>query len=150
MPWVAITEQDLNDARMGALITALRSAALGAGQTDPVDSLLGKIVKQVRDAIAFGYGSIDGAASDTVPDSLVLLVCRLALWEAKGRLELDRTFDESDHREDLRALERIRAGKEPMEMPETAATAEIAGTAAVVIGGKRKRVADQGGVDGLL
>ena len=136
--------------KVGALVDALRTAALGEGEGDPVDDITNDMIAEIRTAIATAGGSVDAEADNTVPPSLVRMACRLILWEAKGRLELDRTMDEMDHREDLRRLDRIRQGKELVELPEAAETLPVMGGAAVVIGEQRARVANQGGVDGLL
>lgn len=150
MAWIAITAEMLQHTKVAALVDALRSAALGEGESDPVDDIAADVVAEIRTAIATAGGSVDASGEDTVPPSLVRMACRLILWEAKGRLELDRTMDEMDHREDLRRLDRVRQGKELVEQPDEAETLPVMGGAAVVIGEQRTRVANQGGLNGLL
>lgn len=148
--WVEVTEAAMNNTRAAALVEALRTAALAEEQADPVDELIGDIVNEVRSAIAMGYGISDAASATSVPASLLRMVSRMVIWEAKGRLELDRAFDEPDHREDLRRMDRLRSGKEPLVQPDEVESAPVASAAAVAIAGSRVRVANQGGVDGLL
>jgi hypothetical protein len=150
MSWISISDEQLNSAKMAPLIEALRTAALASGQDDPVDVIVADVVGEIRTAIATGGMAVDGASAVTIPPSLLRLAGRLILWEAKGRLELDRAFDESDHREDLRTLERLRMGKQAVEVPESAEAAEVSSGVSVVVAASRTRVATRTGTDGLL
>ena len=150
MSWIAITDDDLNDAKLAPLVEALRSSALGSGQADPVDAIVGKVVTEVRKAIAAGGVAVDSASALTVPPSLVSMTCRLVMWEAKGRLELDRDYDKDDHREDLKTLERLRKGDEAVEPPDAGEVQELSTGVANVVISSRERVATRQNLSGLL
>ena len=150
MSWVSITDDQLDSQRMSPLLEALRSAALASGQDDPVGVIVGDVVLMIRTAIAAGGVNVDAAAADTIPPSLVRLAGRLVLWEAKGRLELDRAYDESDHRVDLKTLERLRKGDEPVEPPATGEVLEVSSGSGVEVVTRRERVATRANLDGLM
>ena len=111
MSWVIITAADIEDTKMGPLVSALRTAALGDAQTaDPVDELLRKVIARVRNEIAAG-GHVLSADPMKVPESLIGLVTRWCVWDAKGRLEVDVTEQElTDHRDVISYLRRISEG----------------------------------------
>jgi hypothetical protein len=150
MSWVAITDEQLNSQKLAPLIEALRTAALGDEQTDPVDVMVGDVVREIRKAISAGGVEVDAVSVSTIPPSLLRMAGRLILWEAKGRLEMDREYDREDHREDLKTLERLRMGKEPVEPPTNAETVDLSTGVGVAVAGSRTRVATRQGLDGLL
>jgi hypothetical protein len=150
MSWTAITEDNLNTSKLAPLVEALRESALATGQADPVDAIVANVVVEVRKAIAAGGVVVDSASAVTIPPSLMRMACRLVLWEAKGRLEIDRSYDESDHREDLRTLERLRNGKEAVEPPDEGEVQELSTGVANVVVASRDRVATRAKLDGLI
>lgn len=136
---------------MGPLVSALRTAALGdAQEADPVDELLRKVIARVRNEIAAG-GHVVSADPLKVPASLVGLVARWVVWDAKGRLELDVTEQErTDHRDDIAYLRRIAEGKMGVELPDDAITPEVTSGAQVQVVQSRERQATRERLSGLL
>lgn len=128
--WTVITPDDLADAKVAALVTALRSAALGEGQTDPTPRLTQTVVDQVRRKIASHATNRLDANPAAVPAGLKDLVAELVLFALKNRLEIALTEDERDrNRNYLRDLDRIAAGTDVVEQPDDAIPAPVQSTA---------------------
>lgn len=149
-PWVTVSAAALNHTKAAAIVAALRSAAKAQGQSDPVDAMIADTVAEIRLALQSGGVHGDGEAADTVPPSLLRMACRLVIWEAKGRLEMDREFDEMDHREDLRRLALMREGKYAVETPESESGEMASGGSGAEVVQSRSRDATRQKLSGLL
>lgn len=116
MPWISITSSDIAAAKMAPLVSALRTAALADGQSDPVVEITANVVSRIRRKIAACAGNRVDADAATVPASLKSLACRLILIEAKNRLEIALTDDERKAWDvDERELNDIAACRLPIE-----------------------------------
>jgi phage gp36-like protein len=124
--WLAITTDDLNDTKVAALVTALRSSALGSGQDDPVEEMIATVTARIRAEVgACPRNQVD---SDTtkIPASLKRLGCRMVAFEMMGRLQIELNEDERDERRsDIRLLERIAKCELAIEIPDTPVPAEV-------------------------
>src|SRR4051812_16652621 len=92
--WISITVDDLNDSKIAALVTSLRTAALADGQDDPTQRLTQAVVNRVRRKIASNPKNQLDEDETTVPEGLKTMVVDLILAELKGRLEEPLTDDE--------------------------------------------------------
>jgi hypothetical protein len=71
MSWIAITEAKLLTRVSGSELTALRAAALGVGQADPVAETISQTVNAVRRFVAGNAANILSADATLIPDSLL-------------------------------------------------------------------------------
>lgn len=129
--WITLTVNDLRDREVAVLVEALRSAALGEGQEDPVPELISSACARVRAAVASGPGNMLDEAAGAIPPSLKDLALRLVLRSAKGRLNLALEPDETrDAQWDERTLREIAASHLRVELPGDAA--DFAGVTSAV------------------
>ncbi len=92
--WLTISLAHLNERKVAELIEALRTEALGAGQTDPMPAIIADVTNQIRKAIGFsGLYTLDATAT-TVPNSLKEIAVKKITREMKGRLLLSLSDDE--------------------------------------------------------
>lgn len=121
MPWNSITEADLLKTKMAPLMSALRTAALADGQSDPVVEITADVVSRVRNKVATCSTNKVDADTSTVPDSLRALACRMIVRAAKSRLEIELTKDEQDERDiderELTAVSRCELVVDQAETP---------------------------------
>lgn len=127
--WISITVADLNDAKVEKLVTALRTKALGAGQTDPTPRLVQEVVDDIRRKIASCQKNRVDADETRIPRGLKGMCVDLVLSRLKGRLEQDLSQDERDrisrHETDLN---RIAACTDVVEQPDNAIEAPVQST----------------------
>jgi len=86
MAWAAITEADVLTHISGAELEALRAAALGAGQIDPVQPAIDQVTANVRGYVAAcAKNSLD---SDTtkIPTRLLAAACDMIIAEIVSRV----------------------------------------------------------------
>lgn len=123
--WITLSTNDLRDREAAALVTALGTAALGAGQADPLPELLNGAAARVRAAIASAPGHPAlGEGPGSIPPSLKELTVRLVLRAAKGRLNLPLEPDEVREAQwDERTLRELALGHLRVEQPGPATTA---------------------------
>ena len=127
MQWVTITVDDLRDTKASALIDAFQSAALGAGQTDPVPRTIDKVCDRILAEIQSSKHYVVSATPHAIPPSLVELAGNLIAWRMQGRLNVLNALpvtdqDKTDHAEDLKYLARIAAGTVTIEVPDDPVT----------------------------
>jgi hypothetical protein len=114
MAWRAITEDDVLTRISGAELAALRAAALGEDQEDPVDDVLTQITNMVRGYCAARASNAMGA-SGTIPEVLLgaaldLIVVEISKRAAGTLIDPEGTREEAV-RNALRLLERVADGK---------------------------------------
>ena len=108
MSWSPITIADLKDAKISALVEACRTAALGAGQTDPVPGIITNVINRIRAEVASCSGNSLDADTTAIPADLKSLASRMIMREAMSRIQQPLNDDEKEEqRNDLRYLERI-------------------------------------------
>jgi hypothetical protein len=106
--WVAITAEDLNDTKVAALMDALRTAALGSGQSDPSDQIILDVTSRIRAEVASCSQNVLDIDETKIPRDLKRLACRMVVREMQSRLQESLNADERTEQEnDLRYLERI-------------------------------------------
>ncbi len=132
MNWVTITTSDLQDTKAAALVSAMQSAALGVGQSDPTANIIADVVARVRAEIkGWRANELDSDATK-VPHDLKSLTCRMILRELQSRLQLPLNDDErEEQRNDLDYLKRIARGEVPVALPDETGSDEVQASAAV-------------------
>ncbi len=126
--WITITTAQLDTAKAAALVDALQSAALGAGQGDPLPEVITAVTARIRMEIAAGGRTVLDADASRLPPSLKSLALRLVLAEAQSRLNISNALALSDDdkeqlRQDYRFLERIARGELTVETSDNPASA---------------------------
>ena len=138
--WITLTIDDLNDAKVAALVNALRNAALGSGQDDPVPELISSVTTRIRAEVAGCSRNLIDQDTTKIPASLKLLASRMVIVAAKNRLEMPLKEDErSQLRSDERYLERIAQCAVPIEDPDTPITAPVQQSGGVTLVSSRPK-----------
>lgn len=114
-PWITILIDKLQDAKAAAMVDQLRTAALGAGQVDPVPDVIIDVTNRIRQEIAGGGKTVLSADATKIPPSLRRLAMRMIIREAQSRLNVMGALPLSDDErkewdKDDRYLERIADG----------------------------------------
>ena len=127
MAWISITTDDVKTRLAGAEVTALQSAALAAGQTDPLPEIIAQVVDEVRGYVA-AAGATLGAAG-TIPQKLLSAALAIIRYRICTRLPVKSFLNEDRVRENdaaLRLLEKVADRKFLVEEP-TVADTEVGG-----------------------
>jgi hypothetical protein len=129
MAWIVISEADLLTRVSGAELEALRTAALGDGQADPVAELFTQITDEIH-----GYlpPSLAGAAN-AVPSRLLGAALDRIIWELMKRPGATIIDDANGSRAKANAaatalFQRVAEGKFLVENPDTGASASPTGS----------------------
>ena len=150
MSWLSLTPDDLRETKVAALVTALRSAALGSGQTDPLPGIIQTVVDRIRAEIAGCKNNQLDADTTKIPASLRHIAHRMIIAAAKGRLELPLKEDERNAlRDDTRYLERISTCAIPVENPANPITADVQQPGSITVINSRTRRATSNTMAGL-
>lgn len=124
--WITITTDHLEDAKVAALVTALREQALGDGQTDPSPRIVQDVIDHIRRKIQGNQENVLDADETTIPKGLKTLAVDLILARLKGRLEIALTEDERRQIErHERDLNRIASGDDVIEQADTELPSEV-------------------------
>jgi len=92
--WTTISESDLEDYQVAALVEALRTAALGSSQDDPFSEIASDRIAYIRNRIA-GRVTLSGTAN-TVPPELKAQTCWLILESMNNRLGIEPNQSQRD------------------------------------------------------
>ena len=85
MSWITITEDDVKTRLTGAELSAFRTAALAAGQTDPLPEVIAQVTDEVRGYIAACPRNSLGAAG-TIPKRLLGAALNIIRYRVATRL----------------------------------------------------------------
>ncbi len=128
MAWISIETADVQRSLSGAELSALQSAALASGQTDPIPTVIADVVNEIRGYIAACAANTLGA-SGTIPDKLKNAALARIRYEAFTRLPVTRgllTEDRVDANKAALVLFRdVAACRFAIEEPTTADTETI-------------------------
>jgi phage gp36-like protein len=127
MAWTTLTAADVKTKLTGPEVSAVQTAALASGQSDPLVEIVEQVVDEVRGYIAAGgYNLGDGT---TVPSKLVSATLSIIRYRLATRLPVKTllTTDRvEENKEAIRLLERVADGKFVVEEPTTVSTESLA------------------------
>ncbi len=128
--WIPITIDDLNNAKIAALVDALRTAALAVGQSERSVAIIQAVVDRVRRKISSCRQNRLDANVATIPQGLKDDVVKLIIADLKNALEEDLTPAEITELSRINAdLNRIAACLDVVEQPDDAIDAPVQSTA---------------------
>jgi hypothetical protein len=118
--WKTITLADLNDTKVAQLIEACRTAALAAGQSDPMPEIIQGVIDRIRVDVAAPEKFVLDADLTLIPKGLHRIGCRMVVREMQSRLQEPLLQDErTEQQNDLDYLAEVRKGKIPIATPIT-------------------------------
>ena len=124
--WLKITQADLIDHKVAALVEQLQAAALGEDQDDPTPGMIRRVIDRVRLKVASCKDNRVDADPETIPAGLKDQVLDLIIYALKNRLELDLTKAEIDNRKIIEAdLNAIAACRLSIDIPDTPVPAPV-------------------------
>lgn len=127
-PWITITVADVEQYLLAPQLSALRTAALGQTQGDPLPEIIAGVVEHVRAKIASCPRNRLDADLATIPPSLKAQACYTAIFRAQLRIPVLKMTEHQikayeNAREDLN---RIASCTDAVEQPTDAAPASTA------------------------
>jgi hypothetical protein len=148
--WAIITTADLNHYLVAAQVTALRTAALGAGQTDPFNEVMPTVTARIR-SICSTNGRVISATANSVPPEVKDIACYLILEELQTRLPgLKLTEEQVRQTENGRDyLKQIARGEAVISDPLDPITPPVQAGGAIKIITSRERIATRETLKGL-
>lgn len=118
--WVTITTSDLNDYLVAAQASALRTAALAAGQTDPFGRVMPDIIQRIRLKIQSCPGNQVSATANTIPPELKWAACYLIIEALQARMPTLKLTEEQRTQVEraVSQLDRIADCKDTVTIPD--------------------------------
>lgn len=149
--WITIAAADLNDYLVAAQFSALKSAALGVGQTDPFPRVMADIVERVRREIQACPTNKLSATANSIPPELKTQTCYLILEAMQARLPNLRLSDDqrtliSDAKDFLR---RVAQCEIPITTPDDPLAEQVQRTGDIELVTKPTRKATRDKMAGL-
>lgn len=126
MAWVTLSVTDVAEKLAGGELTALRTAALAAGQEDPVAAELAAVISEVRGYVAAGGFTLGAGA--TVPDKLKSAALAMTRFRCANRLPTKSFLTPTrmdENRDALILLRDVAAGRFMVDEPATPSTEQI-------------------------
>ena len=147
--WITLTESDIQATLSGPELTALKTAALAAGQSDPLPDILARVTREVRGYVA-GCDKNTLGDGDTIPDELEGAAVALARYYLCTRLPVRLLTEErkEEYRSALTLLRDVAACRYAIVQPATA-SAEIISKPTVQVASSRTRIAGNSNLNGL-
>ncbi len=136
--WIAIAENTLDDYLVAAQMTAVKTVALKAGQTNPVTRITADVVARVRNKVASCEHNNISADVTTVPPELKWATCYLIIEELQVRLPGLKLTEEQKAQVEraLKELDRVADCKEAISTPSEPIVPDVqSGPPAVVVQG---------------
>lgn len=148
--WTPITLANLRNAKVAALVNALNTAALGSGQTERASEITQSVVDRIRRKIGSHPGNRLDSDTTKIPNGLKDDAVKLILADLKNALEEPLTKDESDEVARINTdLNRIAAGTDAVEQPDTPVVAPVEGAVAIRVVSSTTRQATRERMTGL-
>lgn len=147
MSWVTIAESDIITKLSGPEISAMKSAALAAGQANPLPEIITQVVAEIRGYVA-GCSSNTLGEGATIPSELLGTAIARIRYELATRLPVETLLTEPRKTANEDALTRLRdvaACRFAIVPPATAAPAEdqAGGTSTPRVCRPRKKFTDR-------
>ena len=148
MAWISITETDVQTRLAGAELSALKTAALADGQTNPLTEIIEQVVDEIRGYVAACERNTLGEGT-TIPQKLLATALAMIRFRLSTRLPGFRVDENrrSENEQAIRLLERVAACRFANEEPEEEATETVPSPSPSI--GTRTRnfeAADQDGI----
>ena len=125
MAWITITEADVLTVINSPKLEGIRSAALAAGQSDPVQPTIDQVTDQVRGYLGRRYTL---GSSGTISDKVLAAALDIIAVRIPQRVDQDASEGREDLKDDaIRYLEHVAAGKIDIEEPLIPDTTETSG-----------------------
>jgi phage gp36-like protein len=137
MAWQSVTTAEIKTRLTGAEVTALQTAALASGQTDPLPDIVTQVVGEVRGYVAAGGYTL--GTGETVPSTLYSATLAIIRYRIATRLPVKAilTQDRKDENDAaIRLLERVADGKFAVEEPTTASEETLGSPSPSFVTGK--------------
>ena len=119
MSWSALTTANVKTRLTGAELAAMQTAALSAGQTDPLPDIITQVTDEVRGYVAANRKNTLGAAG-TLPSKLHGAALAMIRYRLATRLPVKSLLTEDRVKENeaaIRLMEQVAAGKFSIEDP---------------------------------
>ena len=118
--WITITTDDLNDYLVAAQVSALRSAAMGSGQTDPFPRVMHDVCTRIRTEIQACTGNLVSLTAYTIPPELKSYACHRIIEALQTRIpRLEFTDSQKKQCDEAREfLRRIAKCEIPVSQPD--------------------------------
>lgn len=128
MSWTTLTvDTDLARRITAPELTAARSAAIAAGQDDPVPGVLAQAIDEARGYLAARPAGSMGPAG-TLPPQVHAAVLDITIWRALTRLNVARLLTDArrqTYADAIALLRDIAAGRVVVEAPATLTTEDL-------------------------
>lgn len=127
MAWVTLVVGDVKAKLAGAEVTALQTAALAAGQSDPVVEIIAEVTNEVRGYVAACARNTLGSGA-TIPDKLKSAALAMIRYRSATRLPVKSFLTEervNENKAALRLLEQVAACQFAIDEPTTASSEVI-------------------------
>lgn len=117
--WITVTIDNLKNSKVADLVDALRTSALGTGQTDRSTEIITNVILRIRQEVQACKTNIVDSDETKIPKELMPLAARFILWDLKNALEIPPTSqEERDHSDDLTYLRRIASCEVPISIAD--------------------------------
>ncbi|MCS6244633.1 MAG: hypothetical protein H2172_16245 [Opitutus sp.] len=107
MSWITLTEANVLTKLSGPELTALKTAALGSGQINPLPEITSQIVREVRGYVRGCAGNTLGSG-ETIPDELLGPAITRIRFELATRLPVSSLLTEDRRSANANALALLR------------------------------------------
>ncbi len=145
MAWITITETDLYGSLTGPELTAVQSAALNAGQSDPVPEKILEAVQEIRGRVAACQNNRLGdlTQGEQIPEELKPTALAIVRYRVLLRLPLSSLVTpqrEREYTDALTLLSAVAACKFRIEQPANFSTQIIAGPAVTLASSEERKM----------
>ncbi len=145
MAWITITESDLIGSLTGPEMTAVQSAALGAGQTDPIPEKVLEAVQEIRGRVAACQNNRLGdlTQGEQIPEELKPAALAIIRYRILIRLPLSSLITpqrEREYTDALTLLSAVAACKFRIEQPAYISAQIIAGPAVTLASSEERKM----------
>ena len=126
--WITLTESAVLTRLSGPELTALKTAALGTGQTNPLTEVITQVVREVRGYVSASTRNRLGTG-ETIPDELSAAALSRIRFELATRLPVASLLTDARreaNRDAIALLRECAAGRFTLVAPETEAADQAA------------------------
>jgi phage gp36-like protein len=148
--WIVIVASDLDDYLVAAQMEAIRTAALGSGQTDPFARVMPDVAQRIRAEIEACATNSLSATVNSIPPSLKRHACALIIEAMQPRILLPLTEDQQQAAKDAKEwLKRIAECEIKVEVPPDPIESTFQQAGQIEVVRKTDRVATRETMGGL-